>query len=114
LSAPTATDNLREVTPWQRPGHLDVVTNAENTRRRLPRGSSYTSGQVSMSNVDPDKTHERAVECAACGHQRGVHDDSMQLCMGTAEALQHEPLSKRCACQEFVEPGQSQAASANP
>jgi hypothetical protein len=67
-----------------------------------------------MLNADPAQERERAIECGACGHQRGVHDDSMQLCMGTAEAGQHELLSERCICQEFMKPGQSQTPSANP
>ena len=64
-----------------------------------------------MLNADPAQERERAVECAACGHQRGVHDDSMQLCMGTAEAGQHERLSERCLCQEFIELLQSPTQS---
>ena len=61
-----------------------------------------------------DQERERAVECAACGHQRGVHGESEKLCMGTAHAGEHAHISERCGCQEFVEPGQSQAPSANP
>ena len=64
-----------------------------------------------MVNTDPDQERERAAACATCGHQRGLHDDSMKFCMGTAEAGQHAPISERCACEEFVEPGQSQAPS---
>ena len=40
-------------------------------------------GRMTMFNADPDQEHEHAVHCAACGHQRGVHDDSMKLRMGT-------------------------------
>jgi hypothetical protein len=69
---------------------------------------------MTMFNADPDHERERAVECAACGHQRGVHDDSMKLCMGTAHAGEHAHISERCGCQRFVEPGQSQAPSASP
>jgi hypothetical protein len=73
---------------------------------------------MTMLDTDQDRDPERAVECAACGHQRAVHGDpGTKLCMGTAEPGQHEPLWKRCGCEEFVEPGPSLGhtpASRNP
>ena len=69
---------------------------------------------LTMTMFNPDQERERAVECAACGHQRGVHGESTTLCMGTAQPGQHAQISERCTCQKFVEPGQSQAPSANP
>ena len=72
----------------------------------------YAVGDMTMFTKDQER--ERAVECAACGHQRGVHGESEKLCMGTAHAGEHAHISERCGCQEFVEPGQSQAPSANP
>jgi len=85
-----------------------VATDARKLRCR------YAFGRMTMFNADPDQERERAVLCAACGHQRGVHDDSMKLCMGTAHAGEHAHISERCGCQGFVEPDQSQAPSASP